>query len=79
MKLEYIGVLLEKDPTEIAGSLNLAEGVQEVEDQEAVKLIGNHLKELKISKLSEGKKQAEGMAKRTVLSEVESKIKAAVL
>ena len=76
MKLEYIGVLLEKDPTEIAGSLNLADGVLEVEDQEAVKLIGNHLKELKISKLSEGKKQAEGLAKRTVLSEVESKIKA---
>lgn len=67
--------LLGKDATELAGALNLAEGHTEVDDDTAVKEISNYIKEVSMSKLREGKTQGEGMAKRTVLSEAETKIK----
>ena len=75
MKLEQLGTLLKKDPKELVSTLNLTEGQDEVSDDIAVKEISNFLKEIEISKISEGKKQGEGMAKRTILSDVEKKIK----
>jgi len=75
MKLEQLGTLLKKDQKELVSTLNLTEGQEDVSDELAVQHISNHLREIEISKLSEGKKQGEGMAKRTILSDVEKKIK----
>ena len=75
MKLEQLASLLKRDATELVSALNLQEGQQEVDDEIAVKEINNFVKEIEISKLSEGKKQGEGMAKRTILSDAEKKIK----
>ncbi len=75
MKLEFLASLLEKDALELQDTLNLEEGLNEVSEDIAKELINNHIKEVAISKLSEGKKQAEGMAKKKVLSEAEKKLK----
>ena len=75
MKLEQLASLLKKDATELVSTLNLQDGQQEVDDEIAVKEIDNFVRELSITKLNEGKKQGEGMAKRTVLSDAEKKIK----
>lgn len=75
MKLEQMASLLKKDATELASTLNLAEGQAEVPDDIAVKEINNFIREIEISKLNEGKKQGEGMAKRTILTDAEKKIK----
>jgi hypothetical protein len=75
MKLEQMATLLKKDATELVRALNLTEGQEEVSDDIAVKEINNFIREIEISKLSEGKKQGEGMAKRTILSDAEKKIK----
>lgn len=76
MKLEHLASLLEKDATELVSTLNLQEGSQEVEDETAVKAISGFIKDYGLGKLSEGKKQGEGMAKRLVSSEIEKRIKA---
>lgn len=75
MKLEQMASLLKKDATELASTLNLADGQVDVPDEVAVKEINNFIRETEISKLNEGKKQGEGMAKRTILSDAEKKIK----
>lgn len=75
MKVEQLAILLKKDATELVSTLNLTEDQTEVDDQVAVKEIENFVKEISITKFSEGKKQAEGMAKRVVLTDVEKKIK----
>jgi hypothetical protein len=75
MKLEQMASLLKKDATELVSALNLTEGQEEVSDEIAVKEISNFIREIEISKLVEGKKQGEGMAKRTILSDAEKKIK----
>ena len=75
MKVEQLASLLGKDATELAGALNLAEGVQEVESDIAVEKISNHIKEIAAIKLREGKQQGEGMAKRLERTEFEKKLK----
>jgi hypothetical protein len=75
MNLEFIASLLQKDATELQGTLNLEEGQNVVPEELAKELLENHIKELSIVKLSEGKKQAEGMARKKVLSEAEKKLK----
>jgi hypothetical protein len=75
MKLEQMASLLKKDATELVSTLNLTEGQEEVSDEVAVKEISNFIREIEISKLSEGKKQGEGMAKRTILNDAEKKLK----
>lgn len=75
MKLDQLALLVKKDATELLNTLNLENGQEDVPDEKAVKEIENFVKEISITKLSEGKKQGEGMAKRSVLSEAEKKIK----
>ena len=73
MKLEFLASLLEKDVMELQGTLNL-EG-DTVPEEVVKETLQNHIKEIAVMKLSEGKKQAEGMAKKKVLSEAEKKLK----
>lgn len=75
MKLEQMASLLKKDATELVSALNLQDSQAEVPDEVVVKEINNFIREIEISKLSEGKKQGEGMAKRTILSDAEKKLK----
>jgi len=74
MKLEFLSGLLEKPITELESTLNLSSS-DEVQDDVLKKVFSDHFKEIRISSLSEGKKQGEGMAKRTVLLEAEKTLK----
>jgi hypothetical protein len=75
MKVELLASILEKDAAEFSSTLNLEDGVDEVSQEVAQKEISEYISELKISKLSEGKTQGEGMAKRLVRTEIESLMK----
>jgi len=75
MKVELLASLLEKDATELSSTLKLGEGVTEVSPEIVKNEISSYIKEIGISKLSEGKKQGEGMTKRLVYTELETKLK----
>ena len=74
MKLEQLALLLKKDAKELAGSLNVQEG-EEVSPDKTEKLLTEQLKIAELQGISEGKKQAEGRAKREVLQSVEKVLK----
>ena len=74
MKLEQLAGMLKKPVKELEDSLNLT-NQDEVSDKIIETEINNHIKEIAISNLSEGKKQAEGMARKKVLQEAEAKLK----
>lgn len=74
MKLEFLAGLLEKQPTELETTYNVSDP-ENVQEDVLKKVLSDHIKEVKISALSEGKKQGEGMAKRTVLSNAEKALK----
>lgn len=79
MKLELLASLLGKDATELKGTLNLADGQENVPDE----VVQSQIKEfISIEKLnakqagiSEGKKQAEGMSTRLTMEKVEKRLK----
>lgn len=74
MKLEFVADLLKKDASELVSTLNLQ--VQDEVPENALKdLITNHIKEIEINSKVLGKKEGEGMAKRTILTEAEKKLK----
>jgi hypothetical protein len=74
MKLEFLSGLLEKPTTELEATYNVSDP-ENVQDDVLKKVFTDHIKEIRISALSEGKKQGEGMAKRTVLSQAEKTLK----
>lgn len=75
MKLESLASLLGKDATELAGALNLQENQDNVPEDAILNVLKNHLKEVEVNAKQTGKREAEGMAKRTILSEAEKKLK----
>lgn len=75
MKLETLASVLKKDATELATALNVADGETEVSDDLAKKELDLFYNQLAIEKLSEGKKQEEGKAKRIVTTDLERKLK----
>jgi hypothetical protein len=74
MKLESLASLLGKEATELTTTLNVDIG-QEVDENQVSKLLSEHINLIKITSLSEGKKQGEGKAKREVLTDVEKRLK----
>lgn len=74
MKLEQLALVLETDAAELANTLKMAV-TDEVQDEILMKEIKSKIKEVGITNLREGKTQGEGMAKRTIYSDVERKIK----
>lgn len=75
MKLEFIADLLKKDATELVSTLNLQDVQDEVPENALKDLISNHIKEVEINAKVLGKKEGEGMAKRTILTDAEKKLK----
>ena len=75
MKLEFIADLLKKDATELVSTLNLQDVQDEVPENALKDLISNHIKEVEINAKVLGKKEGEGMAKRTILNDAEKKLK----
>lgn len=75
MKLELLADLLKKDATELVGTLNLQDNQSEVTDEALKDVLSNHIKEVEINAKLNGKREAEGMAKRTILNDAEKKLK----
>jgi len=74
MKLEQLALLLKKDAAELAGSLNL-QVTDEVPDEKLERLLTETIKVVELTSLSEGKRQAEGRAKKEVLTQTEKLLK----
>jgi hypothetical protein len=75
MKLELLASVLGKDATELAGTLNLQENQSEVAEDVLKDVLSKHIKEIEVNAKLTGKREAEGMAKRTILTDAEKKLK----
>lgn len=79
MKLELLAGLLGKTAEDLRGSLNLANDLQEVEDEMAVNKVREFINLEKLNAkqngISEGKKQSDGRFVREKMEEVEKKLK----
>lgn len=75
MKLELLADILKKDAAELVSTLNLQNGQDEVSDDIVKSEIDKFTKELEINSKVLGKKEAEGMARRLVMSDVEKRLK----
>lgn len=75
MKLESLASLLGKDAAELAGTLNVQDNQENVPDDAILGVLKSHIKEVEVNAKLNGKREAEGMAKRTILSEAEKKLK----
>src|SRR5690606_4723853 len=71
MKLEVFAGLLQQPATEIRTALNVPEDQQDIDDQIVADKLKGYIKEIEVTKLSEGKTQAKGWAEKEVKSGIE--------
>lgn len=74
MKLEFLASVLKKDAAELESTLNLS-NQDEVPEDKLKSIFENHFNDVRITALSEGKRQGEGKAKKEVLNEAEKQLK----
>lgn len=75
MKIGVLASILEKDATELAKALNLAEGVDTLDSDILETTLKTQIEDLKKSVKSNAKKEAFGFAERQVKTEIEKRLK----